>query len=340
MIEAEIRPPQGTISQVTNPAGYLFTHEANDSFVALNRLVQGGDAVYWLSERISADGKSWPVGTHYVSTSSSTLPRLQQLAQDIGLNFQAVSRAPDSAALRLRPTRIGLWDRHGGSTSSGWTRFVLEQFEFPHTVALADSFAEGRLSEKFDVIIFVDDAMDTPSVTADLAAQLRTFLDDGGTVLAIGGSTALGYSAGLPMTNALIEVERGRTQPLPQTKFYVPGSILQARVDTDHPIGYGFSESVDFFFDRSPAFRLNSNASDRGTRPIAWFDSATPLRSGWAWGQNYLKDTVAVLEAQVGRGKLVLYGPEILFRAQPHGTFKFLFNGIYAARAERTELGE
>jgi len=25
------------------------------------------------------------------------------------------------------------------------------------------------------------------------------------------------------------------------------------------------------------------------------------------------------------------FGPEITFRAQPHGTFKFLFNGIYLA---------
>ena len=35
------------------------------------------------------------------------------------------------------------------------------------------------------------------------------------------------------------------------------------------------------------------------------------------------------VEADVGRGKLLLFGPEITFRAQPHGTFKFLFNGVY-----------
>jgi hypothetical protein len=61
---------------------------------------------------------------------------------------------------------------------------------------------------------------------------------------------------------------------------------------------------------------------------VAWFDSKTPLRSGWAWGQEHLEGGVAVAEARVGKGTLVLFGPEILFRAQPHGTFKFLFNGI------------
>jgi hypothetical protein len=46
-----------------------------------------------------------------------------------------------------------------------------------------------------------------------------------------------------------------------------------------------------------------------------------------------LKDGVAMAQATVGRGHLFLFGPEILFRAQPHGTFKFLFNGIYLAGA-------
>ena len=40
-------------------------------------------------------------------------------------------------------------------------------------------------------------------------------------------------------------------------------------------------------------------------------------------------ERVAVAEAKVGKGKLFLYGPEILFRSQPHGTFKFLFNGLF-----------
>ena len=55
----------------------------------------------------------------------------------------------------------------------------------------------------------------------------------------------------------------------------------------------------------------------------------TPLRSGWAWGQHYLEGGAAAVEATVGKGKVFLFGPEITFRAQPHGTFKFLFNGIY-----------
>ena len=70
-----------------------------------------------------------------------------------------------------------------------------------------------------------------------------------------------------------------------------------------------------------------------GVRPIAWFESETPLRSGWAWGQHRLNGGLAMTETKVGKGNLFLFGPEITMRGQPHGTFKFLFNGIFLAGA-------
>ena len=76
-------------------------------------------------------------------------------------------------------------------------------------------------------------------------------------------------------------------------------------------------------------FRLKEGAAAAGLRPIAVFDSATPVRSGWGWGQQYLKDGVIAAEARVGKGRVLLFGPEILQRAQPHGTFKLLFNSLY-----------
>ena len=70
----------------------------------------------------------------------------------------------------------------------------------------------------------------------------------------------------------------------------------------------------------------------KGIRPVAWFDTASPLRSGWAFGQGYLNGGVEIVQASMGKGRLILFAPEITFRAQPHGTFKFLFNGIYLGR--------
>jgi hypothetical protein len=92
-------------------------------------------------------------------------------------------------------------------------------------------------------------------------------------------------------------------------------------------------------WDESPAFRLQPEAVLRGVKPIAWFDNPTPLRSGWAWGQQYLDQAVAIVDAPLGKGHVVLFGPEVLWRAQPHGTFKLFFNGIYYGSATSTPAG-
>jgi hypothetical protein len=56
---------------------------------------------------------------------------------------------------------------------SGWTRYVLEKFEFPHTVVTSDVLDQANLRQKFDVLILVDDTT-TTSFT-----PLKKFMDDG-----------------------------------------------------------------------------------------------------------------------------------------------------------------
>ena len=114
----------------------------------------------------------------------------------------------------------------------------------------------------------------------------------------------------------------------------MPGSILRVAVDNTAPVAHGLESQVDVFFDNSPVFRLRPDAARAGVRAVAWFDGPAPLRSGWAYGQAYLDGGVQVVEAPVGKGRLFLFGPEITFRAQPHGTFKFLFNGLHLSGAQ------
>ena len=109
----------------------------------------------------------------------------------------------------------------------------------------------------------------------------------------------------------------------------MPGSILEARVDNTQPLAYGMPDRAMVFHDESPAFRLRPESAAAGVTPIAWYESAAPLRSGWAWGQQYLDQAVSIVEAAIGKGHVVLFGNEVAWRAQPHGTFKLLFNGIY-----------
>jgi hypothetical protein len=353
------KPPAGTVTPAAS-AGYTFSHAINDSFTAINRLIAGGEDVFWVTS-------GQRQGTFFVASKPSTAAAVGKIAADLGVSFEGVSAKPAGDAIKLRKVRIALADQYGGSMPSGWTRWLLEQFEFPFEVVYPQALDLGNLSSRYDVIIFPSGVgpagggrggrgggggaagrggqggrggQNIPAEyqsqvgvysAAQTGPQLKKFLEDGGTILSVGrSSVALADLMGVPIENHLVErAPNGDVQQLPSEKYYVPGSVLRVAVDTTAPIAHGLSSPLDVFFDNSPVFRLQPEAIVQGVKPVAWFDNATPLRSGWAFGQGYLQNGVVVVDASVGKGRLYLFGPEITFRAQPHGTFKFLFNGIY-----------
>jgi hypothetical protein len=349
--------PAGRITGSGN-AGYLLERTSNNAFTVVNRLLAGGVAVSQLQAPLTISGRTFPAGTFFVAAGSRLQPVLAEGSRELGVNLHAVESAPGVAMLPVPAARIALWDVYGGSMTSGWTRWLFEQFEFPFQLVFAPDIDAGNLRSRFDVIVFPSDAVvverwSAQRLTADQATappdappewrarsgaltraasvpQLRRFLEEGGTILTIGDATSLAYELGLPLTSALVD---SAGADLPRTSFYIPGSVLRMRVDATAPIAHGMADQVDVLFQRSPAFRLVGGAQEAGARTIGWYDTAEPLRSGWAWGQHHLEGAAGVVEVPVGRGRLVMYGPEVLFRAQPHGTFRLLFNGIYYSGA-------
>ena len=159
------KPLPSKTAMAGNIACYLLSHETNDSFIATNRLLKDGEEVYWLKQPLTVGGVTHPAGTIYIPAKSSTAARVQKLSADLGLRFAAMTTKPNvGEMLKLRQPRIALWDRYGGSMPSGWTRWILEQFDFPFTVVYPQTLDAGNLADKFDVIIFVTQAI--PGVRA------------------------------------------------------------------------------------------------------------------------------------------------------------------------------
>jgi len=375
-IKGPLLPPRARVDDAEGAVGFFLSTRTNDSFRAVNRVLHAGEEVRRLQETFVVHAASHPAGMFFIPRKPTTLPLLERIAAELGTRFVGSSIAPGKEAVPLKALRIGLWDRYGGSMPSGWTRWLLEQFEFPFRLVFVPELDKGGLRDKFDVLIFPDGAIPAASgqagnrrsdggaaggdappseragsagggeqaipevyrgrrgniTTTTTVPQLRRFLENGGTILTIGSSTILGQHLGLPLANHLVAIDSdGKEHPLPREKFYVPASVLRVHVQPTNPLAWGLTEDVDVLFSASPTFRLLDSAASVGMRRVAWFDTDRPLRSGWAWGQEHLKDGIAIAESQVGKGKLVLFGPQILFRGQPHGTFKFFFNGIINA---------
>ena len=169
---------------------------------------------------------------------------------------------------------------------------------------------------------------------------LKKFIDEGGTVLAIGSSATIGQAMGLPVKDHLVyKTANGTEKHLPPGKFYIPGSVLKADFDITNPLAYGMAPHGYVFFDSSPVFDIDPAAEPK-THAMVSFSSKEPLYSGWGVGQDLLDGGKMGAEASLGQGKLVLISLEATFRGTPHANFKLLFNGLYYGSATTGPIDE
>ncbi len=282
-----ITPAAGQLTSAQGAVGFTVPHRVNDSFKAVNRLLKAGEEVFFVGDRSfqSQDG----TGVMYITAKPSTAAVLQKAAADFGLTFTGVTSRPAGALYKLTKPRIALWDQYGGSMPSGHTRWLLEQFEFDFEVVYPQTLDAGNLKAKYDVIIFPDGGIPetdnagggfggrppTPQEVpeefrarlgrvslARTVPQLKRFAEEGGVIVAYGGSAALGYHLGLPVSDHLVEVQQdGEDRPLPRTKYFIPGSIVRVAVDNTTPLGFGFEKQVDVFFENSP---VHAAGAERG----------------------------------------------------------------------------
>lgn len=332
--------------------GYLLSVVVNNSFIAVNDLLAAGINVF----RVSEETEGAPAGSFYVPANGFNL--LQAAATSLGIKPIAVQKKPNNIT-EIKPRRIALFDYYGGSMPSGWMRWIAEQYKFDDLkVVYPKEIDAGNLKDKYDIILFISGGIPpagglaadryAPPATADnipaayshmtgsftpsaSVPSIKAFLEAGGTVFTVGNSTALAYHLGLPVKNALVEKDaNGKENSLRGDQFYAPGSIHSVYADTTDPIAYGMPSKVSVMSSNSPVFVVDEAAKAAGVKPLAWYGDESPLLSGWVWGADYLKNGVTAFKVPVGKGTLYAFGPEITFRGQPHGTFKWLFNALYS----------
>jgi hypothetical protein len=221
----------------------------------------------------------------------------------------------------------------------GWTRWLLEQYEFPYTTVRDGDIKPGKLNDRFEAILLADQSKDSllkgvdnewtrPEHRGGLGtegvAALKEFVRAGGTLITIGSSSLLPVEEfPLPLKNSL--------KGLRPDQFSCPGSILRVFVDNTMPVGYGMPEEASAVFFNNVAFEATAALGDTAVRAIAKYPAGGVLKSGWIGGEEHLQDRVAAAEVTLGKGRVILLGFGVQHRAQPHGTFKLLFNSLHYA---------
>jgi len=313
------------------------------SATAVNRLLKAGASIAWARDEFADAERRFPRGSIVVTGVERAA--MSRLAEELRLTVAAVHGKPPVRSLPIGTPRIALFEPWGGSMDAGWTRWLLEQHEFPYVHARPPDVRRPDLFARFDVVIIPE--MTTVQIVRGAQAShirpeyrggigdegvknLREFVQAGGTVVTLGNAAQFAIEQlGVPFENVVRGVD-------PDT-FFCPGSLLRVAVDQTHPIAYGMPDEADAMFINNGGYVFHGRGADAPSATIvARYPNGPLLRSGWIVGEAKLYGTGAIVEAAIGRGRVIMHTFRVQNRAQTWGTFKLFFNSLfYGASASR-----
>jgi hypothetical protein len=341
----EITIPKGKVAGTPSYA-YLLSPQVNNTYIAMNRIQSQGGEVLWAKEAFVEKGKTYPPGTVLVPTAGIDSSLMSSLADELSLDIGGVDEKVPTGTFKLMKPRIALYKSWTASMDEGWTRWLFEQYEFPHENIFDEDVRNGNLASRFNVLVIP--SMTTSSIvqghkegtipdkyagglSEEGVAAVKAFVEQGGTLVLLNGSGMFALDEfNVPLENALEGVKRyARRGPPGEPEFVCPGSLLKMKFDTTHPIAYGMPEEAAAYFSRSPVFDASSDVT-----VAARYAARDVLMSGYLKGEEYLRHKASIVEVTQGDGKIILLGFAVQNRAQPHGTFRLLFNSLFYGAVE------
>lgn len=347
-----ITAPQGELRGPSDSPHYWVVAGLNDDFRILNRL-----HVARIPASVTTAGRDWrladgtdvPPGSIVIQDAAKLRAAMPKLLDGLAVSpigHQEIDGRIRAVLQDARPPRLGLYQPWSPSMDEGWTRLVLETHEFPYTSVHNANIRAGNLHDRYDCLILPSigprtildgqaaDATE-PEYVGGLGREgvisLQDFVHSGGTLVCLDDSCDFAIEQfNLPVKNI---VKGKKTED-----FYCPGSILRVAVDRNHPIGFGVPAWVSAYFARSQAFEIeergdrskdsHSAVARMSATVVARYSDTVLLESGWIRGGDLIADKPAIIEVSYGTGHVVLIGFAVQHRAQPHGTFRLLFNAI------------
>jgi hypothetical protein len=328
---------------------YAFDRRLNDSFRALNMLLDKGVAVW----RVDQQAQGLRPGDFVLSGGSGAV--LSGIAKETGVGFTALTAEVKQGAHQIKRLRVGMYQRYrGGNVDEGWTRLLLEQFGFPYTSVMDAEIKKGNLNEKYDLIILPDDStagitgerssvgagagqQGTPTpnradeeippeyrsgIGAEGVKALTAFVEKGGTLVTLGGASSFAIEK---LELSLRNVVAGRNS----REFWCPGSTLRVKSDATNPLAYGMpTDGLAVYMSGSPVFEITPSAHNEEYEVIVRYADKDILQSGWLIGEQALAKKAAMVAAKYKEGRVILIGFRAQHRAQTHGTYKLLFNAL------------
>ncbi len=315
---------------------YLMSPQANNSYIAINRLLKKQFSLYRSLKPFNSGRNLFSPGSIIIPKKSGLHSLLTEWTENLQLDIHTINSRPSIPCYKLKSPKIGLYQPWTANMDEGWTRWILEQYEFPYKILHNSDILEQNQMNNLQTIILPDIRAERiiegnkqgtmpPQYCGGLGidgiVNLKTFVKNGGTLICLDSSTIFAIKCfGLPVENVL---EGHKPE-----EFFCSSSLLDIEVDNNHPLAFGMPSHAIAVFTHSPAFEILPTFQNK-PEVIAKYPESTPLRSGWLIGETKLFNKAALLNVPYGKGNIILIGFRAQNRAQPHNTFKILFNSIF-----------
>lgn len=344
--------PQGKAQDVAAAAVYAVPDHGSPNMVTLRYGLK--DVAMQIAEKPFKVGNvSYGAGTFLVPASAAA--RLKPLGTSLGLDVVGLAAAPQVAAHAATLPRVAMYSSWSGTQDVGWVRYTFDQYKVPYDLIFKERVLKGDLAKDYDVILipnqarsakqlvvdipagdkplayektdkfkFLGDYGSSPDITGGLGvtgvAEFQRFVEGGGLLV------TLGTSSGLPADFGLLpEVET----TTPTGRFYAPGPVVEANIlHPENPIFFGYTEkTVAVRYANGPLLRMPAE-QDRKYVLMRFPGGDKSVLSGLFNGADSIKGRAAVAIAPEGKGEIVMFMTNPVWRWQNLGEYRMLFNTL------------
>jgi hypothetical protein len=242
----------------------------------------------------------------------------------------------------VRAPKIALLGGPGtGSTSYGMLWHTLDiDTPIPHTTLSLDAFGSADL-QKYNVIVLPDGNY-TDRIRKREIEKLKTWLNAGGTLVAIKGASAflrhkdVAISKVKPWEAAKDgdaksseETEESQQDEMQDQRYHdfrVPGSAFKTTMNDRSFLTYGVPRAPAVLIEGSSAHLPVSHRVDN----IVTIAQEEPLVSGVAWPESIerVAGSAYLIAEPVGRGSIITFADEPHFRLFWRGTLPLFLNAV------------
>jgi hypothetical protein len=300
----------------------------------------------------TAEGVEFPAGSFVIAGPPAAGARTA--VEELGLTAAALSALPTAPMHDAPAPRIAIYSQWTGTQDLGWYRLTFDNLGIPYDLIYKDQVLKGDLRSRYDVVLMAaqninrQTVLQAPSArpqpyqksekyktlgmygeTPDMSGgfgqagvdAFAKFLEGGGTLIAAGAAVRFPIEFGWAHT-VDVEAITGVTAQRP----VVQGEIVRQ----EHPAFYGYTEKM-LPIKYQGGVTLRVGVADQANLLARYTGGDASVLTGAMVGADQLRQkafAVDIPSASSGKGRVILFANNPIYRWQNHGEFNMVFNSL------------